>query len=149
MNKFHIIAGFFFLVSIIFFIFGLKQYLHLRKLKRNGLKTIGTITNKIKKKSKFLSGSDEYSSIYYSYEITYDDYKGKKITKESDYGDQTDLSVGDSLDLIYDKNNTDSFIIFIEKQLRFYFFFILIAITFFTFAITLLILVMLGKIGVV
>lgn len=130
MNKFYIISGFFFIGGVILLFFGLEQYLHIRKLKKDGIKTVGIITNKIKKKSKFLSGSDEYSAVYYSYEITYNDFNDKKITIESNYGDQTNLLVGDQINLIYNKEKTDDFIILIDKQVNFYSLFIIISVVF-------------------
>lgn len=119
-----IIAGIFVLVGFVIFLSGLILFLKTKKIIQNGIKTSAIITNKEKKKSHQMSG-DDFPMIYYNYEITYTDYHGKTIKKVSDFGDQTNLPVGDKIEVIYDKNQTDNFIIFAKKQ-QFVYLYILI-----------------------
>ena len=139
MNKFIIISGLFIVIGAVLFIWSLYSFLEVIKIKRHGIKTIATITHKEKKKSDTLSGADEFPTIYYSYEVTYTDYNGKIITKTSNFGDQTDLPVGSQIEVIYDKTNTDEFIIFVENQIRFHILMLLMGVTSFIIGIVMLI----------
>jgi hypothetical protein len=76
---------------------------------------LGIITNKEKIKA-HNNASDSSARIYYIYEITYDDYFGKTIKKNSNTGVPENLSIGSKIEVIYDKEKTDNFLIFAKKQ---------------------------------
>lgn len=121
MNKYYIITIIPIFIGTLFLFYGLFHIFRIKRLDKIGVKTKGEIIGKKKKKSKFLSGSDEFSSVYYCYEIKYFDINNKVITKESDFGDQTEMNIGDQIEIIYDQNDTSNFLIFIEKQLLFFY----------------------------
>ncbi|MDR1729600.1 MAG: DUF3592 domain-containing protein [Prevotellaceae bacterium] len=114
--KYLIIPGIFILGGLILFAYSLILFLQTKRIIQNGIKTLAIITNKEKKKSDSLSGADEFPIIYYEYEIMYVDYNGKTIKKVSDFSDQTNLVVGSKIEVIYDKEKTDNFLIFAKKQ---------------------------------
>ncbi len=138
--KYLIIASVFIIGGLILFVYSLILFLQTKKIIQKGIKTLAIITNKQKKKSDSLVGADEFSIIYYEYEIMYVDYHGKTIKQVSDFGDQTNLPVGSKIEVVYDKERTDKFLIFVKKQqiLRWFMlilsgFFILIGILFLIF----------------
>ncbi len=128
--KYLIISVIFIGGGLIFFVYSLVLFLQTKKIIRNGIKTLATITNKEKKKSDSLAGADDFPVIYYEYEIMYVDYHGKTIKKVSDFGDQTNLAVGSKIELIYDKEKTANFLIFAKKQRMFYWFILIFGIFF-------------------
>ena len=113
------IAGILIFVGLVIFLLGLMVFLKTKKRIKSGITTLAIITNKKKKK---IREYNDIATIYYSYEVTYTDYCGKTIKKVSDFGDLTDLPIGDKIEIIYDKEKTDNFIIFAKKQLFFYFY---------------------------
>lgn len=68
--------------------------------------------------------------VYYKYELTYIDNTGKKIIKASDFGNQKNLEIGEQIEVIYNKNKTDDFIIFAKQQKKFYLYLIALGIVF-------------------
>ncbi len=110
-----VIAAIFILIGLLLFVFSLKNFLKEKKIINNGIKTFGIITGKEKTKVSITS-TDSPARIYYIYELTYDDYSGKTIKKDSDTAVPENLPIGSEIDVIYDKEKTDSFLIFVKKQ---------------------------------
>lgn len=120
----------FILIGLAMFVFGILSCIQLNKKLKNGIKTIGTIVNIKKERTKALQGADELSDIYYKYQIIFKDLEDKEVSDWSDFKTQTKFEIGSEIEVIYNKTNSEEFIIFPSSQKRLFIIFFIIGLVF-------------------
>ncbi len=120
----------FILIGVVIFLFGIVFYLKLKNKLKYGIKTDGEIVNVKIEKTRALQGADELSDIYYKYEIKYNDSSNTKIVKWSDFQTQSKYDIGKIVEVIYNKENSEEFIIFPSSQKKLFIIFLFIGLVF-------------------
>lgn len=120
----------FILIGLAMFVFGILSCIQLNKKLKNGIKTIGTIVSIKKERTKALQGADELSDIYYKYQIIFKDLEDKEVSDWSDFKTQTKFEIGSEIEVIYNKTNSEEFIIFPSSQKRLFIIFFIIGLVF-------------------
>nr|WP_300672900.1 DUF3592 domain-containing protein [Soonwooa sp.] len=83
---------------------------------KNGIKTTAIITGREERKIKGLQGATEMAYAYFFYKIKYTTRSNRTIEIESNEGSKTKLEIGEKVEIIYNKNNESSFLIFENQQ---------------------------------
>ncbi|WP_366143274.1 DUF3592 domain-containing protein [Soonwooa sp.] len=96
--------------------FGIFSQSKNRSILKNGIKTTAIITGREERKIKGLQGATEMAYAYFFYKIKYTTRSNRTIEIESNEGSKTKLEIGEKVEIIYNKNNESSFLIFENQQ---------------------------------
>lgn len=100
--------------GLFFFIFGMYTYFQLIKKSKNGIQIEACIIERELRKIK----DSDFSSFYYFYKLEYPTRSGIMMQSWSTEGTSKKREIGEVTPIIYDPNNEQEFILWLDEQKR-------------------------------